>query len=125
MLRIIIFIRLLFCFLLPVTLTAQEVLKSIEEEYYDFLALQGLTERPTLNYRTLSDSWYNIFHEFGYVGMDIVLYVKKNLLKEINIPIEQMKQKFNAARVQIHHTITKDFGYEQYRQKLLQIIEEK
>jgi glycosyltransferase involved in cell wall biosynthesis len=35
--------------------------------------------------------------------------------------IEQMKQKFNAARAQIHQAITKDFGYEQYRQKLLQI----
>jgi len=35
---------------------AQESLKSAEEEYYYFLALQGLTERPILNYRTLSDS---------------------------------------------------------------------
>ncbi len=35
---------------------AQETLKSAEEEYYDFLAMQGLIERPTLNYRTLSDS---------------------------------------------------------------------
>lgn len=46
--------------LLTVFLPAQEALKSIEEEYYDFLALQGLTERPTLNYRTLSDSKWNI-----------------------------------------------------------------
>ncbi len=35
---------------------SQEALKSTEEEYYDFLSLQGLVERPTLNYRTLSDS---------------------------------------------------------------------
>jgi len=41
-------------------LSAQEALKSAEEEYYDFLALQGLTERPALNYRTLSDSVWNI-----------------------------------------------------------------
>jgi hypothetical protein len=40
--------------------SAQEALKSIEEEYYDFLALQGLAERPALNYRTLSDSVWNI-----------------------------------------------------------------
>jgi len=46
--------------LLTVFLPAQEALKSIEEEYYDFLALQGLTERPALNYRTLSDSKWNI-----------------------------------------------------------------
>jgi hypothetical protein len=37
-------------------LHSQEALKSVEEEYYDFLALQGLAERPALNYRTLSDS---------------------------------------------------------------------
>ena len=41
---------------LSVSLSAQEALKSTEEEYYDFLSLQGITERPTLGYRTLSDS---------------------------------------------------------------------
>ena len=49
----------LVCFLiyllLPAILPAQEALKSVEEEYYDFLALQGYTERHALNYRTLSD----------------------------------------------------------------------
>lgn len=39
---------------------AQEALKSVEEEYYDFLALCGIVERPTLNYRTLSDSKWQI-----------------------------------------------------------------
>ncbi|GMO37429.1 MAG: hypothetical protein Ta2B_17120 [Termitinemataceae bacterium] len=39
---------------------AQEALKSTEEEYYDFLALQGITSRPTLNYRTLSDSVWTL-----------------------------------------------------------------
>ena len=39
-----------------VTIFAQEALKSTEEEYYDFLSLTGVTERPTLGYRTLSDS---------------------------------------------------------------------
>lgn len=38
------------------SLFAQEALKSIEEEYYDFLSLTGVVERPTLGYRTLSDS---------------------------------------------------------------------
>lgn len=41
------------------SLFAQEALKSTEEEYYDFLSLQGLVERPTLGYRTLSDSEWN------------------------------------------------------------------
>ena len=35
---------------------SQEALKSTEEEYYDFLSLDGIVERPFLNYRTLSDS---------------------------------------------------------------------
>ena len=49
--------RLFFIFLLlPAILYAQEALKSIEEEYYDFLSLTGVTERPTLGYRTLSDN---------------------------------------------------------------------
>ena len=56
--------KILFCltffFLFLSILPAQEALKSAEEEYYDFLALQGLTERPALNYRTLSDSVWSI-----------------------------------------------------------------
>lgn len=39
---------------------SQEALKSTEEEYYDFLSLMGITERPSLNYRTLSDSVWEI-----------------------------------------------------------------
>ena len=45
--------------LLTISITsvfAQEALKSVEEEYYDFLSLTGVVERPTLGYRTLSDS---------------------------------------------------------------------
>ncbi|MCR5614291.1 capsule assembly Wzi family protein [Treponema sp.] len=49
--------RLIFILmLLPAFLYAQEALKSIEQEYYDFLSLTGVTERPTLGYRTLSDN---------------------------------------------------------------------
>ncbi len=43
---------------------SQESLKSTEEEYYDFLSLEGLVRRPSLNYRTLSDSVWN-FTEDG------------------------------------------------------------
>lgn len=38
---------------------SQEALKSTEEEYYDFLSLDGIVNRPTLGYRTLSDSVWN------------------------------------------------------------------
>ena len=44
-------------------LISQEALKSTEEEYYDFLSLSGFAERPTLNYRTLSDSEWQIKDE--------------------------------------------------------------
>lgn len=37
-------------------LFGQEALKSAEEEYFGFLSLVGGAEKPTLNYRTLSDS---------------------------------------------------------------------
>jgi hypothetical protein len=56
--------HIFFCVILyislPCILSAQEALKSIEEDYYDFLSLKGLMERPALNYRTLSDSVWNI-----------------------------------------------------------------
>ena len=44
-------------------LSAQEALKSTEEEYYDFLSLTGKAERPTLGYRTLSDSNWTVTDE--------------------------------------------------------------
>ena len=48
---------------------AQEALKSTEEEYYDFLSLTGVVERPTLGYRTLSDSeWKFIENEDGEIA---------------------------------------------------------
>lgn len=42
--------------ILGTKVTAQKALKSTEEEYYDFLSLTGTVVRPTLGYRTLSDS---------------------------------------------------------------------
>ena len=78
-------------------LPAQEALKSAEEEYYDFLALQGLTERPALNYRTLSDSvwaldeaaehpwqgqnlgaWHNLFGDFRMRAYGPELFMSGN-----------------------------------------------
>lgn len=47
---------LLISFVFLGIVNGQEALVSTEEQYYDFLALEGLTERPYLNYRTLSDS---------------------------------------------------------------------
>jgi hypothetical protein len=49
------------------TLFAQEAILSTEENYYDFLALDGYVERPYLNYRTLSDSKWAIKDESGNI----------------------------------------------------------
>lgn len=49
-------IGLLSIIIFAVPLFAQETLKGTEEEYYDFLSLIGITVRPTLGYRTLSDN---------------------------------------------------------------------
>lgn len=46
--------------LLSASAGAQEALKSAEEDYYDFLSLQGLANRPALNYRTLSDGQWRL-----------------------------------------------------------------
>ena len=53
----------LFLLFFSSSIFAQESLKSTEEEYYDFLSLTGAAERPALNYRTLSDSEWQITDE--------------------------------------------------------------
>ena len=50
---------LIYLFFICSTLFAQEALLSVEESYYDMLALDGIIDRPTMNYRTLSDSVWN------------------------------------------------------------------
>jgi len=63
---------------------SQESLKSVEEEYYDFLSLQGLIERPTLGYRTLSDSVWNINEDVQHIwknnnlGKSHILFKSEN-----------------------------------------------
>lgn len=54
---------LLATYAVSLPIFSQEALKSTEEEYYDFLSLQGLVERPTLGYRTLSDSEWTLTEE--------------------------------------------------------------
>lgn len=56
--------------LLICPLFSQEALKSIEEDYYDFLSLYGEIERPTLGYRTLSDSVWEIDEISDHLWID-------------------------------------------------------
>jgi hypothetical protein len=67
--KIFLFFLLISC-VFPGILPGQEALTSTEEQYYGFLALQGLTERPYLNYRTLSDSAWTIPPESEHIWQD-------------------------------------------------------
>jgi hypothetical protein len=80
-------VYLLICLLLPCILPAQEALKSVEEEYYDFLSLQGLTERPALNYRTLSDSVWNIADGTEHIWEGQNLGTWRNLFGDFRMKI--------------------------------------
>jgi mannosyltransferase OCH1-like enzyme/glycosyltransferase involved in cell wall biosynthesis len=53
---------------------------------------------------------------------DFVRLVESTNTENILDVIEEMKQKFDVARSQIHQTIARDFGCDQYRQKLIKII---
>ena len=65
--------KILFALLLSLTVSlfASESLKSIEEEYYDFLFLKGYAERPTLGYRTLSDSTWEVSKNLVWTDLSL------------------------------------------------------
>jgi len=56
---------------------------------------------------------------------DFARIEEKGDMESILKIIEQMKQEFNSMRPEIHKAIIKDFGFEQYRQKLFTVIERK
>lgn len=58
---------------------SQEALKSAEEEYYDYLSLFGILERPFLNYRTLSDSDWSLDENAEHIWKGNNLGTKKTL----------------------------------------------
>jgi hypothetical protein len=66
---------------------AQEVLLSTTEQYYDFLALQGKIERPYLNYRTLSDSVWEIDEGADHPWQQQNLGVKRNIFGDVSMRI--------------------------------------
>ena len=68
-------------------LSAQEALLSTNENYYDFLALDGYTERPYLNYRTLSDSKWVIQDASGDIWNGNILGSTKKITDSINFRI--------------------------------------
>jgi hypothetical protein len=70
-----------------VILSAQEALMSDTERYYDFLALQGIVERPYLNYRTLSDSVWEIEEGAAHPWEQQNLGVKRNIFGNVSMRI--------------------------------------
>ena len=79
------FVCVILTVLLSIQIYSQEALKSIEEEYYDFLSLQGLIDRPTLGYRTLSDSVWNTDENLQHIW-------KNNNLGKTHILFESENQ---------------------------------
>jgi hypothetical protein len=82
-------LKIIVCFLFVFShpLFAQEVLKSDTEEYYDFLSLEGLTGRPTLNYRTLSDSVWNITEGTAHPLQDQNLGVTRRIIGDLSLRV--------------------------------------
>jgi len=64
-------------------LSAQEALLSSAENYYEFLALNGHTKRPYLNYRTLSDSKWSITDGSGNIWDGNNLGTTKKITNDI------------------------------------------
>ncbi|AEF85693.1 hypothetical protein TREPR_2370 [Treponema primitia ZAS-2] len=85
--------------LTTVLVTAQEALVSDTEQYYDFLALQGLSERPYLNFRTLSDSSWIIDKEADHPWKNNNLGTRRNLTDKITLKIfgPELFNSYNTA----------------------------
>jgi hypothetical protein len=92
-------ITLFFSAAITLSLPAQEALVSDSEGYYDFLALQGLTERPYLNYRTLSDSVWEIDEEAEHPWQGQNLGTTRNLFGDVSMRIygPELFTSFNTA----------------------------
>lgn len=80
-------------------LCAQEALLSTAENYYEFLALNGYTERPTLNYRTLSDSAWSVTDKSGDLWSAINLGRPRSLTDSISLRVygPDFFSSFNSA----------------------------
>jgi hypothetical protein len=98
MTKILVFVLILSAMFLA-SLPAQEALLSDTERYYDFLALQGLTERPYLNYRTLSDSMWEIEEGATHPWQGQNLGTTRNIFGDVSMRIygPELFSSFNSA----------------------------
>ncbi|MDR2480174.1 MAG: capsule assembly Wzi family protein [Treponema sp.] len=90
---------LAFLCLFSAGLSAQEALKSQEETYYDFLALRGLSRRPYLNFRTLSDSAWALDDNAAHPWQGQNLGVKRQLFNNVFLRVygPELFASFNSA----------------------------
>lgn len=89
--------------LLTLPIFSQEVLKSPEEEYLDFLSLDGISQRPTLVYRTLSDSNWTLAEDKEHIWQDN-LFGKKFIFWEIENKNENffLKDMFQGISLRLY-----------------------
>ncbi|HQB28375.1 MAG TPA: hypothetical protein PLO29_05445 [Paludibacter sp.] len=76
------------CFLMliiGIPLLAQEKIMSDMESYYDFLALDGFTERAYLNYHTLSDSKWTVNQQEGNIWKQQIDFQKASKSKALKM----------------------------------------
>ncbi|MDR1747684.1 MAG: capsule assembly Wzi family protein [Spirochaetaceae bacterium] len=80
-------------------LAGQEALKSVEEEYYNFLFLQGITERSYLAYRTLSDSVWVLPEGMSHPWENNYLGEQRKLTEKVALKIygPELFTSFNSA----------------------------
>lgn len=71
--------------IIGIPLLAQEKIMSDMESYYDFLALDGFTERAYLNYRTLSDSKWTVNQQAGDMWKQQIDFQKVSRSKALKI----------------------------------------
>jgi hypothetical protein len=71
---------------------SQEALKSFEEEYYEFLSLTGTAKRPTLGYKTLSDSTWDYSYDIPpYI--DDIEYIYNDKINEDQVEATEEQKK--------------------------------
>jgi hypothetical protein len=92
-------IFILMFVIMAFTVYPQEALKSFEEEYYDFLALQGIVKRPYLNYRSLSDSAWAADENYSQPWQEQNLGIKRQWLNNVFVRIygPELFMSFNTA----------------------------
>lgn len=66
------------------SLFAQEALTSLQDDYYDFLSLQGIAERPFLGYKTLNNNVWDSDLNENQIWQNLNLGKSKDITEKIS-----------------------------------------